>query len=69
MCVCVCMLCIYVNLSVFLKEILKEEPYTAEEIEIITEEKLTSVFRDSPTSLDVLNAAKHFKLHQVLSYL
>lgn len=50
------------------KEILKEEPYTAEEIEIITEEKLTSVFRDSPTSLDVLNAAKHFKLHQRASH-
>jgi len=59
----------HINSSVFLKEFLKEEPYTAEEIEIITEEKLTSIFGDSPTSLDVLSAAKHFKLHQVLSNL
>lgn len=59
----------YINSTVFLKEFLKEEPYTAEEIEIITEEKLTSIFEDSPTSLDVLRAAKHFKLHQVLSNL
>lgn len=59
----------YINSSFFLKEFLKEETYTAEEIEIITEEKLTSIFGDSPTSLDVLRAAKHFKLHQVLSNL
>lgn len=37
----------------------------AEEIEIVIGEKLPSVFGDSPTSLDVLKAAKHFKLHQV----
>ncbi|GLT96968.1 hypothetical protein SLE2022_145580 [Rubroshorea leprosula] len=45
-------------------EYLKEEPYTAEEIEKITEEGLPSILRDTPTSLDVLKAAKHFKLHQ-----
>ncbi|GLT67187.1 hypothetical protein SLA2020_395130 [Shorea laevis] len=46
------------------KEYLKEEPYTAEEIEKITEESLSSVLGNNPTSLDVLKAAKHFKLHQ-----
>ncbi|XP_010546963.1 PREDICTED: galactokinase [Tarenaya hassleriana] len=46
------------------KEFLKEEPYTAEEIEKIIEEKLPSVLGNDPTSLAVLNAAKHFKLHQ-----
>ncbi|XVF28183.1 hypothetical protein REPUB_Repub15cG0006900 [Reevesia pubescens] len=46
------------------KEFLKEEPYTAEEIEKITEENLPSILGDNPTSLDVLKAAKHFKLHQ-----
>ncbi|KAK9287724.1 hypothetical protein L1049_016164 [Liquidambar formosana] len=46
------------------KEFLKEEPYTAEEIENITEESLPSIFGNSPTSLDVLKAAKHFKLFQ-----
>ncbi|XP_040991123.1 galactokinase [Juglans microcarpa x Juglans regia] len=46
------------------EKFLKEEPYTAEEIEIIMEEKLPSVFGNSPTSLDVLKAAKNFKLHQ-----
>lgn len=46
------------------KEFLKEEPYIAEEIEKITEEKLPSVLGNHPTSLDVLKAAKHFKLHQ-----
>ncbi|KAK4433857.1 Galactokinase [Sesamum alatum] len=46
------------------KEFLKEEPYSSEEIEKIINEKLTSVFANSPSSLDVLRAAKHFKLHQ-----
>ncbi|KAJ7980417.1 Galactokinase [Quillaja saponaria] len=46
------------------KEFLKEEPYTAEEIENITKEKLPSALGNHPSSLDVLNAAKHFKLHQ-----
>ncbi|GMN55116.1 hypothetical protein TIFTF001_024232 [Ficus carica] len=46
------------------KELLKEEPYTTEEIEEITEESLPSVLGNSPTSLDVLKAAKHFKLHK-----
>lgn len=50
------------------KEFLKEEPYMAEEIEIVIGEKLPSVFGDSPTSLDVLKAAKHFKLHQRASH-
>ncbi|WCJ23278.1 Galactokinase [Euphorbia peplus] len=49
---------------VTVKELLKEEPYLTEEIEQITGENLTSVFSNSPSSLDVLNAAKHFKLHQ-----
>ncbi|KAL2526286.1 Galactokinase [Abeliophyllum distichum] len=47
------------------KEFLNEEPYSAEDIEKITEEKLEAVFADSPSSLDVLRSAKHFKLHQV----
>lgn len=49
-----------------LKEFLHEEPYTAEEIEKITEEKLTITLGDNPTSLDVLKAAKNFKLYQVI---
>lgn len=51
------------------KEFLNEEPYCAEDIEKITEEKLKVVFANSPSSLDVLRAAKHFKLHQVIFYL
>ncbi|XP_041001981.1 galactokinase-like [Juglans microcarpa x Juglans regia] len=50
------------------KEFLKEEPYMAEEIEIVTAEKLPSIFGNSPSSLDVLKAAKHFKLHQRASH-
>lgn len=46
------------------KEFLKEEPYTAEEIESIIEDNLTSILGHSPSSLDVLKAAKHFKLFQ-----
>ncbi|KAJ3669308.1 hypothetical protein LUZ60_011258 [Juncus effusus] len=46
------------------KELLHEEPYTAEEIQEITKENLKSIFGNSPTSLDVLKAAKHFKLFQ-----
>ncbi|KAI3469264.1 hypothetical protein Pfo_025927 [Paulownia fortunei] len=46
------------------KEFLKEEPYSAEDIEKITNEKLQAIFANSPSSLDVLKAAKHFKLHQ-----
>ncbi|XWS14228.1 hypothetical protein CRYUN_Cryun36dG0105100 [Craigia yunnanensis] len=46
------------------KEFLTEEPYTAGEIEKIAEENLPSILGDNPTSLDVLKAAKHFKLHQ-----
>uniref|UniRef100_A0ACD5WFR6 Uncharacterized protein n=1 Tax=Avena sativa TaxID=4498 RepID=A0ACD5WFR6_AVESA len=44
--------------------LLHEEPYTTEEIEKITGESLSSVFQGSQTSLDVLRAAKHFKLFQ-----
>ncbi|KNA11669.1 hypothetical protein SOVF_133130, partial [Spinacia oleracea] len=46
------------------KEYLKEEPYTAEDIEKITNESLQQIFSNSPTSLDVLKAAQHYKLHQ-----
>lgn len=46
------------------KEFLHKEPYMAKDIEKITEEKLTSIFANSSSSLDVLNAAKHYKLHQ-----
>ncbi|KAM0984737.1 hypothetical protein ACFX2I_012022 [Malus domestica] len=49
---------------VAVKENLKEEPYTAGEIEKIIGESLPSILRDSPSSLDVLKAAKHFKLSQ-----
>ena len=48
-----------------MQEYLKEEPYTPEEIEKIGEEKLPSILNNDPTSLAVLNAATHFKLHQV----
>ncbi|KAG9153210.1 hypothetical protein Leryth_025179 [Lithospermum erythrorhizon] len=41
-----------------------KKPYTKDDIEKITEEKLEKVFADSPTSLDVIRAAKHYKLHQ-----
>lgn len=46
------------------KEYLKEEPYTVADIEKIIEESLATVFSNSPSSLDVLKAAKHFKLFQ-----
>ncbi|CAN0855312.1 GAL1 [Linum grandiflorum] len=46
------------------KELLKEEPYTAVDIENITGQKLTSILSSSASSLEVLQAAKHFKLHQ-----
>ncbi|KAF9674295.1 hypothetical protein SADUNF_Sadunf10G0112600 [Salix dunnii] len=46
------------------KEFLKEKPYTAEEIEEITGESLRSIFKNSSSSLDVLKAAQHYKLHQ-----
>ncbi|THU73531.1 hypothetical protein C4D60_Mb04t23850 [Musa balbisiana] len=51
-----------------IKELLMEEPYTAEDIEKITGENLTSIFANSPSSLDVLRAAKHFKLFQRASH-
>ncbi|VFQ61009.1 unnamed protein product [Cuscuta campestris] len=46
------------------KELLKEDPYSAEDIEKIIEEKLQTIFANSPSSLDVLEAANNFKLHQ-----
>ncbi|ERN03312.1 galactokinase [Amborella trichopoda] len=46
------------------KEFLSEDPYTPEDIEKITEEALPDIFGNSATSLDVLKAAKHFKLFQ-----
>ncbi|KAF7837695.1 galactokinase [Senna tora] len=46
------------------KEFLKEEPYTVEEIEKITEEKVTSFLGNNAAYLDVLKIAKHYKLHQ-----
>jgi N-acetylgalactosamine kinase len=54
-----------VSNSATLQKLLHEEPYTDEEIKKITGESLTSVFQNSPTSLDVLKAAKHYKLFQV----
>ncbi|PWA66606.1 mevalonate/galactokinase family protein [Artemisia annua] len=51
------------NLAV--KEYLKEEPYTAEEIEKITSKSLDLIFADSASSLDVIKAAKYYKLFQV----
>ncbi|KAL5843853.1 hypothetical protein ACOSQ4_009811 [Xanthoceras sorbifolium] len=50
------------------KEFLHEEPYMAEDIEKITEEKLTKILGDNPTSLDVLNAAKHFQVRATHVY-
>ncbi|KAK1278281.1 Galactokinase [Acorus gramineus] len=50
------------------KELLNEEPYTAEEIEKITEEDLPSVLGNSASSLDVLKAARNFKLFQRASH-
>ncbi|KAF7806805.1 galactokinase [Senna tora] len=47
-----------------IKEFLKEEPYTAEDIENITDEKLTSLFSSNPAYLNVIKVAKHYKLHQ-----
>ncbi|KAL1372371.1 hypothetical protein HN51_002539 [Arachis hypogaea] len=46
------------------KEYLKEEPYTAKEIEAITGEKLTSFLGGNAAYLEVLKVAKHYKLHQ-----
>ncbi|KAK8938745.1 Galactokinase [Platanthera zijinensis] len=50
------------------KELLKEEPYTVEDIEKIISVPLTSIFKDSPSSLDVLKAAESFKLFQRASH-
>ena len=48
-----------------MQEFLKEEPYTAEEIEEITGEKLTSILSSNAAYLEVLKVAQQFKLHQV----
>ncbi|PWA36104.1 mevalonate/galactokinase family protein [Artemisia annua] len=54
------------NLAV--KEYLKEQPYTAEEIEKITSKSLDFIFADSASSLDVIKAAKYYKLFQRASH-
>ncbi|CAL4945264.1 unnamed protein product [Urochloa decumbens] len=54
--------------GVAVKKLLHEEPYTAEEIEKIAGESLTSVFKSSQTSLDVIKAAKRYKLFQRASH-
>ncbi|XP_020085660.1 galactokinase-like isoform X2 [Ananas comosus] len=54
--------------QVAVKEFLNEKPYTAEDIEKIILEPLTSILKNSATSLDVLKAAKHFKLFQRASH-
>ncbi|AES92002.1 putative galactokinase [Medicago truncatula] len=46
------------------KEYLKEEPYTAEEIEEVTREKLTTFLNINASYLEVIKAAKQYKLHQ-----
>jgi N-acetylgalactosamine kinase len=46
------------------EKFLHEAPYNTEEIEVILEEKLTTIMKKSPTTLAVLAAATHFKLHQ-----
>lgn len=50
------------------QEHLKEEPYSAEDIEKVINEKLQTIFANSQTSLDVIKAAKSYKLHQVIPY-
>ncbi|KAI5009279.1 hypothetical protein ZWY2020_011374 [Hordeum vulgare] len=54
--------------GVAVKKLLHEDPYTLEEIEKITGQSLATVFQSSQTSLDVLRAAKHFKLFQRASH-
>ncbi|KAG0559692.1 hypothetical protein KC19_10G123600 [Ceratodon purpureus] len=46
------------------EKFLHEAPYNTEEIEDILQEKLTTIMNKSPTTLAVLAAATHFKLHQ-----
>lgn len=48
-----------------MQEYLKEEPYTAEEIEEVTGQKLTSFLNINASYLAVIQAAKQYKLHQV----
>jgi N-acetylgalactosamine kinase len=43
---------------------LKPEPYSAEELEELLGAKLTTIMKDSPTSLAVLAAAKQFALYK-----
>ncbi|KAK1397135.1 hypothetical protein POM88_006998 [Heracleum sosnowskyi] len=47
------------------QELLNEEPYTSGDIENIIGENLHAVFANSPSTLDVLKAARHFKLFQI----
>ncbi|KAK7338674.1 hypothetical protein VNO77_19299 [Canavalia gladiata] len=46
------------------KEFLKEEPYTDEEIEKVIEEKLTTIFSSNPIYMDVIKVAENYKLRQ-----
>ncbi|KAK7363451.1 hypothetical protein VNO77_05595 [Canavalia gladiata] len=46
------------------KEYLKEEPFTAKEIEEVTGEKLTSFLKHNEAYLEVIKVAKEYKLHQ-----
>ncbi|KAL2338930.1 hypothetical protein Fmac_013376 [Flemingia macrophylla] len=46
------------------KEYLKEEPYTAEQIEEVIGEKLTSFWNNNAACLEVIKVAKQYKLHQ-----
>lgn len=50
------------------KELLSEEPYTAEGIETIIGKRLPELFSESPSSLNVVKAAKHYKLFQRASH-
>lgn len=48
------------------QDFLKEEPYTAKEIEEIIGENLITSFSSNPAYLDVIKVAQQYKLHQVL---
>lgn len=56
---------LFIKTFLLVQEYLKEEPYTAEEIEAVTGEKLTSFLNINSSYLDVIKAAKQYKLHQV----
>ncbi|KAL8105439.1 galactokinase-like [Apium graveolens] len=54
--------------GIAVQELLNEEPYTSGDIESIIGENLHVVFANSPSSLDVIKAARHFKLFQRASH-